>query len=237
MKDRLNFEEFFSPLEGEDLESLFSEHNEKLRSLSASFFNRHYLLSVSSGLVRQERQAVFIKPLQLNAQKILVGLLWTALYGKNFRVVHWNLLFDVLLRTIQHDRPSWALMLILRLTATSKDARDLNTKLDPVRRIIGRKVDAETKNKLLKQLENALGVRLPQKDPKIEKLLDIERRAYRPRPPKLPQRKRGYDDKGHLPDETNPKVPASNELLPEKQDFFALLLRQTDQQFRFFYPS
>jgi hypothetical protein len=231
------FEDFFNPLEEEERENLLkSQHNEKLRSLSTSFFARKYLLSVPGGSVRSQRQAVFVKPLVSNSQKILVGLLWNALFGKKFRVIHWNLLFDVLIRTLDKNSSSRALMLVLRLTATSKDVRDLNSCIDPVRRIVSRKLDEEHKEVFLKNLEAHLGLRLPEKAPKIEELLEIEVGNYNPRKPKIPQRKRGYDDKGNLPDKSNPIVPSDDsESLEAMEDIFELLLRQTDRYFNFFY--
>jgi len=237
--ENLSFKDFLDPLEVEDLESLFPQRNEKLRSLSASFFDRKYLLSCEpTGPVRPQRQAVYVKAKSGNGQKILVGLLWTALFGKNFKVIHWNLLFDILLRTAKDDGPSRALMLILRLTATSKDARDLNTNLDPVRRIIRRSTQKDEEYRFkMNQFERLLGIRLPGKDPKIENLLEFHQGPYSARPATRSQRKRGYNDKGHLPDKTNPKVPlGSSEPLEEKEDIFALLLRQTDSAFRRYSP-
>jgi hypothetical protein len=146
MKDTI-FQDLISPLDAEELNSLFSsDDSESLRNLSVSFYRRKYLLSVPGGL-RSARQAIYVRPIGSSAQKITGALLWEAMFGKNFRVIHWNILFDILLRTIRPNRSSWALMLILRLTATSKDARDHNTKLDPVRRIIRRTLQNEEQEK------------------------------------------------------------------------------------------
>jgi hypothetical protein len=97
-------------------------------------------------------------------------------------------------------------------------------------------LDEEHKEVFLKNLEAHLGLRLPEKAPKIEELLEIEVGNYNPRKPKIPQRKRGYDDKGNLPDKSNPIVPSDDsESLEAMEDIFELLLRQTDRYFNYFY--
>jgi hypothetical protein len=240
MSKTLSYEDFLSPLEAEEIDALLSEQDEKLRSLPASFFSRTYLLSSVDGFQpgTKVRQALFVKHQSNQPMEIIRGLFWTALYGKKFKVVHWNLLFDLFLRTIQPNSTSRAILLILRLTATSKDVRDMNSNIDPVRRIVGRTLgdNKEAKENFMKRLEASLGVgRLPQKQVRMENLLSWQTGVYQPRPPKRTQRKKGYDDKGHLPDRTNPIVlPEDNHPWEEKQDVFALLLRQTDQKTRFF---
>jgi hypothetical protein len=230
------FEEFFNPLEDEDIESLLlPQRNEKLRSLSASFFNRKYLLSVTGGSLRNQRQAVFVKPKQ-GAQKIIVGLLWNAMFGRKFKVIHWNILFDLFIRTIDNNRASRAMLTVLRLTAASKDVRDMFSNMDSVSRIVKRKMDKDKAEQFLNQLVNSFGMQFPKTAPVINELLDISQGNYNPPKPKRPQRKRGYDDKGHLPDETNPIVlPELSVQVEDKEDLFDLLLRQTDRYFNYFY--
>jgi hypothetical protein len=220
---------FIGPLEEESLQSLFPDKSSRLRSLPASFFRRSYPIEKYDSQSGTKKKVV-IKPLVQNSDKIIVGLLWTACFGRNFRVYHWNLLFDILLRTLSHDRTSRALMLILRLTATSKDARDFSTKLDPVNRVVGRKVEKIEQQSFMETLLSSLPYRLPKKDPKIDTLLDIQISSLRVRPPLIPQRKRGYNDKGTLRDETRPELVPSVEFeeLEKKEDVFELLLRQTD---------
>jgi hypothetical protein len=232
------FEEFFNPLEDEDIESLLlPQRNEKLRSLSASFFNRKYLLSVTGGSLRNQRQAVFVKPKQ-GAQKIIVGLLWNAMFGRKFKVIHWNILFDLFIRTIDNNRASRAMLTVLRLTAASKDVRDMFSNMDSVSRIVKRKMDKDKAEQFLNQLVNSFGMQFPKTAPVINELLDISQGNYNPPKPKRPQRKRGYDDKGHLPDETNPIVlPELSVQVEDKEDLFDLLLRQTDRYFKFFYQG
>lgn len=232
------FEEFFNPLEDEDIESLLlPQRNEKLRSLSASFFNRKYLLSVTGGSLRNQRQAVFVKPKQ-GAQKIIVGLLWNAMFGRKFKVIHWNILFDLFIRTIDSNRASRAMLTVLRLTAASKDVRDMFSNMDSVSRIVKRKMDKDKAEQFLNQLVNSFGMQFPKTAPVINELLDISQGNYNPPKPKRPQRKRGYDDKGHLPDETNPIVlPELSVQVEDKEDLFDLLLRQTDRYFKFFYQG
>lgn len=232
------FEEFFNPLEDEDIESLLlPQRNEKLRSLSASFFNRKYLLSVTGGSLRNQRQAVFVKPKQ-GAQKIIVGLLWNAMFGRKFKVIHWNILFDLFIRTIDNNRASRAMLTVLRLTAASKDVRDMFSNMDSVSRIVKRKMDKDKAEQFLNQLLNSFGMQFPKTAPVINELLDISQGNYNPPKPKRPQRKRGYDDKGHLPDETNPIVlPELSVQVEDKEDLFDLLLRQTDRYFKFFYQG
>jgi hypothetical protein len=232
------FEEFFNPLEDEDIESLLlPQRNEKLRSLSASFFNRKYLLSVTGGSLRNQRQAVFVKPKQ-GAQKIIVGLLWNAMFGRKFKVIHWNILFDLFIRTIDNNRASRAMLTVLRLTAASKDVRDMFSNMDSVSRIVKRKMDKDKAEQFLNQLVNSFGMQFPKTAPVINELLDISQGNYNPPKPKRPQRKRGYDDKGHLPDETNPIVlPELSVQVEDREDLFDLLLRQTDRYFKFFYQG
>jgi hypothetical protein len=225
-------------LEDEDIESLLlPQRNEKLRSLSASFFNRKYLLSVTGGSLRNQRQAVFVKPKQ-GAQKIIVGLLWNAMFGRKFKVIHWNILFDLFIRTIDNNRASRAMLTVLRLTAASKDVRDMFSNMDSVSRIVKRKMDKDKAEQFLNQLVNSFGMQFPKTAPVINELLDISQGNYNPPKPKRPQRKRGYDDKGHLPDETNPIVlPELSVQVEDKEDLFDLLLRQTDRYFKFFYQG
>jgi hypothetical protein len=81
-------------------------------------------------------------------------------------------------------------------------------------------------------------MQFPKTAPVINELLDISQGNYNPPKPKRPQRKRGYDDKGHLPDETNPIVlPELSVQVEDKEDLFDLLLRQTDRYFKFFYQG
>jgi hypothetical protein len=82
----------------------------------------------------------------------------------------------------------------------------------------------------MEKLLKSLPLRLPQKDPKIEKVLPFEISRVRVRPPVIPQRKRGYDDKGTLRTETKPDLIPSVTVdqLEAKEDIFDLLLRQTD---------
>jgi hypothetical protein len=232
------FEEFFNPLEDEDIESLLlPQRNEKLRSLSASFFNRKYLLSVPGGSLRSQRQAVFVKA-KASSQKIIVGLLWNAMFGRKFKVIHWNILFDLFIRTIDNNRASRAMLTVLRLTAASKDVRDMFSNMDSVSRIVKRKMDKDKAEQFLNQLVNSFGMQFPKTAPVINELLDISQGNYNPPKPKRPQRKRGYDDKGHLPDETNPIVlPELSVQVEDKEDLFDLLLRQTDRYFKFFYQG
>jgi hypothetical protein len=100
-------------------------------------------------------------------------------------------------------------------------------------------LEGERKEAFLRKLENSLGLRLPKKEPKIQELLKIppEPVNYWPRKPKFPQRKRGYDDKGHLPEESKLELVPDVSVLEESEDIFELLLRQTDASFRFFYPD
>jgi hypothetical protein len=96
----------------------------------------------------------------------------------------------------------------------------------------------EQEKEFIQRILKALPLRLPQKDPHLSELLEWKIQLYQPKPPKRTQRKRGYDDKGHLPDETKPRVTYdSTEPFEEEQDVFDLLLRQTDGLFRKFFPG
>lgn len=186
--------------DAEALVALLGPKKSKLRSLPTSFFRRKLPLSAKAG--KRLVPAIEVKPLSGSTEKILVALIWEACFGKNFRVIHWNILFDCLTKTIQNDRASEALMRILRILSTAQAGRDFKTHLRPVRKIVSRKFmdQAKSEEYIQKRILDLLPFKLPKKNPHLEKLLSInyDSRIIQRKPLEPNRIGVGYKDKGSL---------------------------------------
>lgn len=219
--------DLLGPLEQERIFMLFTSDRVKVRSLTTSFY--HFRIPLSTGSGTTSYKALQIKPLLYNPDKILVGLLWNAVFGKKFKIVHWFILFQVLSRTIQFDVKSRTILAILMII-TAKAGQSWNTNLTPVMTII-RKVAPSDFDKEIDELLKGLPVRLPEKGPKIEEIFRIsEVTVQMHRPKELVRIGKGYKDKGSL--NSGPGYdPLPPDLFFEAEDVFDRLVRQTRKKY------
>jgi hypothetical protein len=212
--------------DAEALTALLEPKKSKLRGLPTSFFRRKLLLSARHG--KRVVPAISVRPLTANSQKILVGLLWEALFGKKFKVLHWNILFDCLTRTIQNDRSSEALMRILRILSTAQAGQDYRTTMRSVKKIVSKKLGAEQAEEYIQQkILNLLPFKLPHKNPHLEEVLEVDWSSKMVQKKPLEQRRVGvgYKDKGSLRQDSV-EEPLAYEF-QSRADFFELLISKT----------
>jgi hypothetical protein len=224
------FETFLDPLEVERIKSVFSPDRVKVRQLTLSFFHTRIPLTPTS--YGRSYKALEVTPIAFNAEKILVGLLWHAMFGKKFKIVHWNILFNVFTKTINDNNQSRAILAILMII-TARAGKSWNTTLVPVMTIVRRK-SSEDYDKIIQELLNMLPFRLPKKAPKIESLIKFEEVEVYLRRPKDPNRIGvGYKDKGSLGSESTIEA-LPPDLFLEREDVFDLLLRQVKQRYQIY---
>lgn len=223
-------EDLLSPLEAERIKSVFSPDRVKVRSLSTSFFRFSIPLSTTSS--SSSYKALQIEPVASSAQKILVGLLWHAMFGRKLKIVHWFILFQVFSKTINDNAQSRTILAILMII-TSKDGRSWNTNLDPVMRVVRRK-SRKDPELIVQELLKDLPFRLPKKAPKIDDLFRIREVSVSMQRPKDSNRIGvGYKDKGSL--NSGSKIePLPPDLFLEREDIFDRLLRQIESKYQKF---
>lgn len=189
------FANFISDSDAERLVSLFGQKEVSWKALDASFFATRIPISQRTGL--SSYKAIAVTPRTLNTEKILVGLIWEALFGQNFRVYHYQLLFELLCRTIRKDDKSRALMHILLILTARAGAR-WNTRMKSVKTVLSH-AGTEIQEKEIDKIKELLPLVLPRKRPKIEELLEVrEIEVQMHRPKKKRRIGVGYRDKGSL---------------------------------------
>jgi hypothetical protein len=212
--------------DAESLVALLEPKKSKLTGLPATFFRRKLLLSAKHG--RRSVPAISVRPLTASSQKILSELILGALYGKSFKVIHWNILFDCLTRTIQNDRSSEALMRILRILSAAQAGQDYRTTMRPVKRIVSKVLGDEQAEEYINQkIKNLLPFKLPQRPPRIDDVLEIDWSAKHVMRKPLEQRRVGvgYKDKGSLRQDSV-EEPLAYEF-QSRADYFEILLSKT----------
>lgn len=220
-------EYFFNQLDYETKIRLQSTQILKLRGLVSSDFKLRIPLEPIRG---SEYKALVIKP-NAPPEKLLVGLLWHAMFGKYFKVYHWLILFNLTVKTLQADS-SEALVLILILTSTGNPGTSWEQNSQPVRKVLQR-LAPEKKEEILQWILSKLPYTLPKKDPKIESFFTVKRELVNIRRPKVPNRIGvGYKDKGSLPKGKRPDL-SSSEFLFDLEDRFFLLVRRLKHKYPF----
>jgi hypothetical protein len=212
-------------LEDEDQILFLHQGGEKVRGLVSTFFNCRLPLESTSGKTRIK--AIASKSKTSSSEKILVGLYWNALYGKNFKVYHWFSLFRVFLRTLNKDKVSEAHLAILMILSAQAGATRYQSKMKPVRSLLIRAYGEKAGQELCDKLKESLPFRLPQKGPDLEELLQVTESFIDQKAPRIPNRIGvGYKDQGSLPEIGSTPETLSNPLFVEKEDIFELCLRQ-----------
>lgn len=211
-------EYLFNSLDYETKLRLLSTKKLKLRGLASSDFRVKFPLEPLHN--RKVYKALVLTPLA-PPEKILVGLLWTALFGKTLRVYHWLLLFNLTLKTINAES-SEALIKILLLLYTEKSGKSWNQRFKPVKtRLFQLMGDNYTKE--LQSILERLPYQLPKKNPMIENLIGFEIKKFKLQKPKEPRRIGvGYKDKGNLPSGVKPDLEVSEFLFDLEDKFFHL---------------
>lgn len=165
------------------------------------------------------------------SQKAWESLLWHAIYSSSeFRVFTWYILYNVFIRRMKYEKYALNLLRILRLT-TQRCGKAYNQKLRSVRQIISY-YDKELALKYCKHLESGLGIKLPTSVPPLTEFFHLTEVTIKQRKPPEPKRIGvGYKDKGHLPDESNPKedpFPDESYIEPTR-DLFVELMSQSKE--------
>lgn len=220
------FEYLFNSLDYETKARLQSTKKSKLRELALSDFRVRIPLEPTHDRVKYK--ALKITPLA-SPEKVIVGLFWTALFGKTLRVYHWLLIFELLLKT-RGSRGSEAMLKILLLLTTENSGQSWNQKYKPVKTILTN-VMGDNFKKELDDILKELPFQLPMKNPKIETLLRVEVIEVKLKKPKAPRRIGvGYKDKGNLPDGVRPDLETSLFLF-DLEDWFWHLNRQVKSKY------
>jgi hypothetical protein len=170
-----------------------------------------------------------IRPKGRNAKEIFAALIWTALFGsKRFTMIHWYLIYHLFEKQIRKDNRSLALLRILRIT-TERSGQSFNQKLKPIKTIVQNVLGKEQAIRYCLNLAKDLGIKLPEKDPKLNDLLRVETGWKFQRRPE-PERRIGvgYKDKGSLPKGPKEDTECSEDYLVLVGDLFADLLESTN---------
>lgn len=221
---------YLDPLEADRIKILVSSENAKIRSLATSFFKFRIPLEPTAG--RDTVKAISVRPLVDNTDKILVGLLWEACFGKKFKVIHWHILMHVLIRTIEKDRQSEALLAILTIMTANAATSNWSTNMVPLRTILFKKLDEDKAQNLLEYLLDSLPIRLPKKRPTIEKSLSVklDGSIKQKRPREISRIGVGYKDKGGGVG-TGGNEPFGTNANLEPDQTFESLLRQVKHKY------
>jgi hypothetical protein len=219
------FEYLFNSLDYETKVRLQSPKNLKLRGLASSDFKVKFPLEPTHN--RSSYKAISITPLA-SPEKVLVGLLWTAMFGKNFRVYHWLLLLELLLKTI-NSKGSEAILKILCLLTTENSGQSWNQKYKPMKTLLGKRLSAKDCEREIQDILKNLPFQLPHKDPIIENLVQMKVVDVILKKPKEIRRIGvGYKDKGTLPSGNTPE-PLDSEFLFDLEDRFFVLVAKLKQ--------
>lgn len=222
--------DLLGPLEEDRLKSIFASDRVKARSLTTTFYRFRIPLTPKTGATSYK--ALQIEPVTLKPEKILVGLLWNAMFGKKFKIVHWFILFQVLSKTLKADNASRAILGILMII-TAKAGTSWNTNIGPVRTIVRRVKDSDS-DRVINGLLRDLPFRLPEKGPKIDDVIKVSIVQVKMRRPKEAARIGvGYRDKGSL-NVGSSYDPLPPDLFEDAEDIFDRLLRQTKKRYRKF---
>jgi len=223
--------DLLGPLEAERISILFSPENLKVRNLSISFFS--FKLPLEPTHSRTSCKCLIFKPLPgVKAENLLVALLWEAVFGKKFKVYHWYVLFNVLIRTINKDKNSEALLSILVILTANAATTRWNSNLKPMKSIFRRIYGTESHQFELEKLLNNLPYRLPRKSEGIENFMQITEGMFKLEKPKeLARIGVGYKDKGSLSSEKVDPELQTFQFFIEKEEFFDVLLRQVQLKY------
>lgn len=219
----ISIADILGPLEHDRLKILSSPQNLKIRGLETSFFRFKVPLESTSG--RESYKAIVIRPGSFGSDKIVVGLLWHALFGKKFKVLHWFVLFHVLTRTLKKDKNSEAILAILMIMTADAATSNWMSNMKPLRGILISHLGHERGLAFLEELMSNLPYRLPKKGPVIDEILSFQKAQIRQRKPKeLARIGVGYKDKGSL---GGSRVESfDSEEFEEKDNVFVDLVRQ-----------
>lgn len=135
----------------------------------------------------------------VKGQQLIVGLLWHACFGKKFKVIHWQFLFELVDRTKKWSILSQVVFDVLMILNDTAKADRLNQYMSNLRPVKSLLADQRQLDKLLMKLE-LTGMKLPRKAAPIEELLEINfNDSIKLRKPNEPARIGvGYKDKGSL---------------------------------------
>jgi len=220
-------EEILGPLGAERIKSLLSSEVSKVRGLSSSFY--HFKVTLEPTHSKERVKAIVVKPLSRNSDKLVVGLLWNALFGKSFKTIHWFILFAVLTKTMKKDRTSLALMKILILSTGKPGHMNWMHNHGPCRRVLIQHFGEESAKEKLNRIVEDLPVKLPRKDPIINELFLVTETFVKQRKPVIPSRIGiGYKDKGGLGGGS--EEPLASSAFLDREEVFDLLLRQAKNQ-------
>jgi hypothetical protein len=225
----MNFpiEEILGPLGAERIKSLLSSESSKVRGLSSSFY--HFKVALEPTHSKRRFEAIVVKPLSPNADKLIVGLLWQALFGKSFKTIHWYMLFAVLIKTARRDSASLAMMKILILSTGKPGNLNWMHNHRTIRTTLVSLLGREQAEAVIKEIVEDLPVKLPKKGPIIDELFSIQKKSVTQRKPNEPSRIGvGYKDKGGLGGGLEEPLAGSDFL--EREEVFDLLLRQATVQ-------
>lgn len=147
---------------------------------------------------RREVRALQYRALE-KGRKLLTHLLWHAIFGSRFKVIHWQFLFEIVDRTTKWDpllQTIFDVLMIVNVTPNGGPCQSYNQKLKPARKALVRSDDLK---KLVSDLESS-GIVLPRKAIEIDDLLlaslDGKIRLKKPDEPR--RIGIGYKDKGSL---------------------------------------
>lgn len=220
------FEDF---LDEEDVFFLCSTKRQKVRSVVHTFFGFKVPLEPTHS--RTTIKAIVVRPKVFSSEKIIVGLLWEAVYGRKFKVIHWFVLFKLLIRTLEKDESSEAILAACMILSTNVGATQWQSNMKPLRSLFIQAYGPEEYKVHLDEITRKFPFKLPLKSPKIDELLDFTFGTIEQRKPKDVARIGvGYKDKGSLPVGVKPELPTSSSIL-EHEDNFVLLHRRVLKKF------
>jgi len=224
-------EELLDSLEAERIKILFSSQNSKIRGLETSFFALR--VPLESTYAKEEIKCISVKPIVGSSDKILVALLWEACFGRKFKVIHWFILFNVLIKTLRKDRSSEVLLALLVIITARAGTCKWNSNMKPLKTILFEAYGQERGDGIMNIFLENLPLQLPKRRPAIESCLAIEFDGkFSQRYPKpVPYIGVGYKDKGSLR-QSQGISPLESEFIAEKDHVYEILLRQVKDKFK-----
>lgn len=135
----------------------------------------------------------------LKGTKLISHLLWHAFFGKKFKVIHWQFLFELVDRATKWDSLAQVIFNVLMIINDTPRGGHLNQFNKNLRCVKASLADGQQLNSLLMMLESS-GIHLPNKATAIEELciINFNDKIVQRKPSDPARIGVGYKDKGTL---------------------------------------
>lgn len=224
------FEILLNSLEADRIKLLMSPSNEKVRGLATSFFS--YSIPLESTTGKSKVSCLRVVPKIGNSDKILSSLFREMLFGKRFKVYHWHIVFNVLLRTLKKDRSSEAILSMLLIVSAHARRTNWRGNMKPVKTILFSHYGEDDGAILLDKILKSLPVSISKKKTDLNEIVSVtEDFIVQRKPRELARIGVGYKDQGSLNSGTG-ELDSLTFDFEEKEAVFEDLLRQVKNRFK-----